>query len=162
MCTILNSQVYAEWAVAIGTFLLAVVTFVMHLLGDSYTRLIKNNMALSFKRQAFNFLNLSFSLWRPRDSSPTNPQITVDQNIDRFSRTLIENQIYLSYCDKKRFNKYVTLAREYADAWNDWPNNGNEVNRLQRSILQEMMVLAPEIGEENQIQTLRNENPGLF
>lgn len=162
MCNILSNQLYAEWAVALGTLLLAIVTFIIHLLGDSYTRLIKNNATFSFKKEAFNFLNLSFGSWRTIDRSPANPQITVTQNIEDFSRRIIELKIFFSYCDRIRFKKYTQLARRYADAWVRWPNNGDEVNRLQRKILQEMIKLAPEIGEEARIEILRDQNPRLF
>lgn len=162
MCTILNNQIYAEWAAAGGTILLAIITVIIHFFGDSYTNLIKSIATLSFKRDAFNFLNLSFGSWRPQDQSPADPQQTVVQNIDNFARRLIESKIYFSCCDKRRFKKYINLAREYAEAWNRWPGNGNEVNQLQRKIIQEMTNLAPEIGEEAQIQRLRRENPNLF
>jgi hypothetical protein len=140
LLSILKNPVCADWAVAIGTFLLAIVTVRIHFVDDSYTKIIKSSASISFKREAFNFLRNSFGSWKPDSPAPGNTQQTVAQNIDAFTRRLIVSGIYLDFSDKKRFKKYINFARQHADAWIRWPHNGNEVNQAQLKIIQELII----------------------
>lgn len=64
---------YSNWAVAVGTLLLAISTIIFHFIGDSYTRLIKNIELNKFYNEAYNFLKTSFHSLGQTSALPETP-----------------------------------------------------------------------------------------
>ncbi|PJD92822.1 MAG: hypothetical protein CK424_04385 [Legionella sp.] len=65
-----SNSIYADWAVAATTLLLAIVTLVFYFIDDGYTRLLQNSEKNKFYNLRFDFLKISYASWRSKISSP--------------------------------------------------------------------------------------------
>jgi len=159
---IFNNSLCAEWMVAFGTLLLAIITFVIHLVGDSYTRLIKDKYNYEFKKKAFDFLSVSLASWSNKSPVPGTPEINVEEHIDKFYGDILDHEIYLSYCNRRRLNAYVSLAKKAALAWDNYPSKSQQTEKCMRNIAKEMKKMSKSIGKEKDIKKLIQEYPWLF
>jgi hypothetical protein len=151
----------AEWMVAFGTILLAIVTFIIHMIGDSSTRLMKEKINYDFQKRAYAFLFQTFSSGRSKDKIiSSNPKITTEENIEEFYKDIIDSKIYLTWCNERKLKQYVSIARKLAEAWDSYPNNA--VEKYQRLTLTKMEKLSTSIGKEKDIRELRFKYPYHF
>lgn len=157
-----NNPTNAEWMVALGTILLAIVTFVIHLMGDSYTRLIKHKYDYDFRKKAYDFLSVSLASWGNQAEVPTSPGITVEENIDKFYVSILDNQIFLSHSNLKQLNKYIHLAEEAAKAWDAFPKKHDERLKCMRKIANAMKHLSKFVGKEKEIKNMSKQYPDFF
>lgn len=148
-----NNSIYADWAVAATTLLLAVVTLIFYFIDDGYTRLLKNSEKNKFYNLGFDFLKTSYASWSPEFCAPTSSNQTVAECIDAFRRQLIEKKIYMGWQDKRRFNRYVTLAQKHASFWEK--NDMINVMKYQNKILWELEWLAEKIGRKKEYEQLK-------
>ncbi|MFO9066397.1 hypothetical protein SC828_05045 [Legionella pneumophila serogroup 1] len=155
---ILNNQAYANWAVALTTIILVIVTLLFHFIGDSYTRLLKNTERHKFYNKAFDFLRASIANWGPDCHTTTGTGETVEEFINGFEKDLIENKIYLNIWDKIRCNKYIRLAKKLAHSFQD--QQFDHALKIQKLILKQMKKLSKKIGREPEYKKL-NDDLGL-
>ena len=66
-----SNSIYADWAVAATTLLLAIVTLVFYFIDDRYTRLLKNSEKNKFYNLGFDFLKTSYASWSQKSLAPT-------------------------------------------------------------------------------------------
>lgn len=138
---------------AFGTILLAIVTFLIHILGDSYTRLIKKKCELKFLDEAYNFLYQTLCSWDNQSIVPIpNKQITVEENIDGFYKKLIKNNLYLLYWNRRKIKKYIDLARKHASSWNNPVELSEKLPKIRDKIFCEMEQLSKKIGKESEFK----------
>ncbi|KTD16890.1 hypothetical protein [Legionella jordanis] len=147
-----SNSIYADWAVAATTLLLAVVTLIFYFIDDGYTRLLKNSEKNKFYNLGFDFLKISYASWSPECRTPTSKNQTVAECIDAFRRQLIENKIYMGWQDKRRFNRYVRLAKKHAALWEKGDMKG--VEKYHKTILSEIKWLAERTGREKEYEQL--------
>ncbi len=152
--SLLNNQAYANWAVALTTIILVIVTLLFHFIGDSYTRLLKNTERHKFYNKAFDFLSASFANWGPDYHTTTGTGETVEEFINVFEKDLIENKIHLNLCDKRRCNKYIRLAKILAYSFRD--QKLKRSLKIQKKILKQMKKLSKTIGREPEYQRLND------
>lgn len=157
-----NSELWAQWMVAIGTILLAMITVVIHLMGDSHTRLLKQKYSYDFKQKAYDFLSTSLASWGHQAPVPTSPEISVEDNINNFRQAILDNQFYLSCWNLQRFKKYTNLAREAASAWDTFSGNHDKRLKAMRNIAKAMKELSSEIGKEKDIENQATSYPEFF
>ncbi len=155
LCNFFNNQINADWAVAATTLLLAVATLILYFVDDSYTRLLKNSEKNKFYNLGFDFLKTSYASWTPEFRAPTSINQTVTECIDVFRRQLIENKIYMGWRDKRRFNRYVRLARKHASLWEKKDFTG--IKKCHKKILSEIKWLAEKTGREKEYEQLPKE-----
>lgn len=164
MCTLtkfFQCQLCAEWTVAGGTLILAFTTFIIHLMGDKTTRLFNQKINYDFQRRAYNFLRETFSSGRLKDETTSSSQkLTVEDNINKFYQDVIDNRIYLTWLNGRKFKKYVQIANMLATAWDTWPNDN--VNKCQKLVLNEMKKLSKSIGKEKDMEDFKRQYPNLY
>lgn len=154
--SILNNSAYAGWAAAIGTLVLALVTILVIFIGDSYTRLIRQKYDYEFKNAAYAFLDTSLASFGLKSISPGS-NISVEDQISKFNREILETKMYLSICNRKKFAKYIFLAKKHALSRID-----KDKEIWMRKIAKEMQKLSINIGKENDIENKKNKYPWLF
>jgi hypothetical protein len=139
-----SNQINASWATAIGTILLALVTFIIHILGDKYTRIIMKDHSFKFKNISYDFLKTSYCSWGTKIESPTQQSMTVEENILKFERRLLSKSIYLNYLNRQKAKKYILLAKKHAHSWDI---KSKLTEKYQLKILKEIEKLAKQIGK---------------
>lgn len=154
-----SNSIYADWAVAATTLLLAIVTLVFYFIDDGYTRLLKNSEKNKFYNLGFDFLKTSYASWTPEFRAPTSINQTVAECIDAFRRQLIENKIYMGWQDKRRFNRYVRLAKKHAALWKKKDMKG--IEKYHRRILCEINGLLKKRVEKKSMNNLIRTKPHL-
>lgn len=154
LCNFFSSSVNADWAVAFTTILLAVVTLIFYFIDDSYTRLLKKIEVNKFNKLAYDFLRISFASSSLEHKTPTIQPQTVEEHIDQFRQSLIDNKIYMGWKEKHRFNRYVHLTYGHAQAWS--ANKTDNILKEQQRILNELEWLAKRIGKEVEYKKLKD------
>lgn len=158
---IVNHSLSADWFVAAGTILLAIVTVVLHFVGDSSTRLMKKKINYDFQKRAYSFLNkILVSNGTKSKVSELSSSIFIDEFIEKFYCDILDNRVFLSKSNDRKLRRYIVLSTEYAKAWDT--GRDQEINKYVKPIVCEMMVLAKAIGDDKAVCKLKNEFPNFF
>ncbi|HHF7367443.1 TPA: hypothetical protein ACPSKY_002576 [Legionella bozemanae] len=155
LCNFFSNSINADWAVAFTTIFLALVTLIFYFIDDSYTKLLKKVEINKFNKLAYDFLRVSFASWSLEFKAPTSQSQTVEEHIDQFRQNLLENKIYMGWREKRRFNRYVQLAKNHGLAWS--ANKFNDVSKAQQKILIEMEWLSKRIGKETEFKKIKED-----
>jgi hypothetical protein len=83
LCKAFNHAPSPDWFVAAGTIFLAITTMVLHFVGDSSTRLMKEKINYDFQKRAYSFLNkILVSSGMKSKISESNSSIFIDEFIE--------------------------------------------------------------------------------
>jgi len=113
-----QTTIYANWTIAIGTILLALIAFVTlyyYIVGDTKTRLKKKDMSYNFDKVAYEFLKTSLGSGSAKFHSPTSEykNITVEEFIDEFNNKLLSKKTYLTFATNRNAKRYILLAKKH-------------------------------------------------
>lgn len=139
------------------------INFISLFINDRATKLKKDEKRNDFYQKAFYFLRTSYASWSKDFKAPTKEEQTVQEFIEKFNKEYKKNEHFFNWRDKRRFKRYIKIARKHALLWSK-PNillsqiGSMRIKLCQKTILRKIKWLSKKTGRVEEYYKLEKQN----